>query len=139
MGNRLVLVYFDTALDAALLLDKPKLLAKLAIVAVLTLNGIVLHNVAFPMLTRTQRRPRVAAAICIVFGAISTTSWIAAALVRAARSIAPVMTLAGFLSAYAVAVAGAVFIGLVVCRSRVERLITASSAAAQGSLGRHGH
>jgi hypothetical protein len=43
------MVMMDIGTDVSLLLGKPKLLAKLIVVGALTLNGILMHLFAFPM------------------------------------------------------------------------------------------
>jgi hypothetical protein len=51
------MVMMDIGTDVSLLLDKPKLLAKLVVVGAVTLNRILLHLVAFPMITGKPRNP----------------------------------------------------------------------------------
>src|ERR1700751_3128985 len=81
------MVMMDIGTDVSLLLDKPKLVAKLIVVGVLTLNGILLHLVAFPMLVGKYQHPGKAATIAATLGAVSTTSWLFAFLLGAARII----------------------------------------------------
>src|SRR5246127_3531163 len=45
------MVMMDVGTDVSLVLDNPKLVAKLIVVAALTLNGILLHRVGFLLLT----------------------------------------------------------------------------------------
>src|ERR1700675_3574137 len=70
------MVMMDIGTDVSLLLDKPKLLAKLIVVGALTLNGILLHLVAFPMVTGKPKNPNKAATIAAMLGAVSITSWL---------------------------------------------------------------
>ena len=84
------MVMMDIGTDVSLLLDKPKLLAKLIVVGALTLNGILLHLVAFPMLTGKPQNPNKAATIAATLGAVSTASWLYAFFLGAARLIAPI-------------------------------------------------
>src|SRR5258707_15185743 len=51
------MVMMDIGTDVSLLLGKPKLLAKVIVVGALTLNGILLHLVAFPMITGSPKNP----------------------------------------------------------------------------------
>ena len=44
------MIMMDVGTDVSLLLSKPKLLAKLMVVGALTLNGTLLHLVAFPVI-----------------------------------------------------------------------------------------
>ena len=52
------IIWLDTqfALDA--IAGKPKLLAKLAVVSLLSLNGVLLHRLAFPRITRSRAGTR---------------------------------------------------------------------------------
>src|ERR1700730_5875552 len=83
------MVMMDIGTDVSLLLDKPKLLAKLIVVGALTLNGILLHLVAFPMMSGRSRNTSKAATIAATLGAVSTTSWLYASFVGASRILAP--------------------------------------------------
>lgn len=68
------MLVMDIGGDVSLLLSKPKLLTKLIVVVALTLNGIGLHLVAFPLITGKVQNPRRAATIAAMLGAVSTTS-----------------------------------------------------------------
>lgn len=98
----LALIGLSTGLDVQALLDRPKLVAKLIVVAALTLNGLALHRFALPRLGRGRPLP------AWTLGAISTTSWTAAALIGAARHVAPSLALSDYLTGYAVALVTAV-------------------------------
>src|ERR1700739_3865631 len=94
------MVMMDIGTDAALLLGKPKLLAKLIVVGALTLNGILLHLVAFPMITGKPQNPNKAATIAATLGAVSTTSWLYASFVAVSRIVAPYFSLYDFVILY---------------------------------------
>lgn len=64
----LAVILLDTRLDLALLWGKPKLLAKLSIAGLLTLNGIALHRWAFPLFSQPQHDPHRAAFLPAVLG-----------------------------------------------------------------------
>jgi len=81
------MVMMDIGTDVSLLLGKPKLLAKLIVVGALTLNGILLHLVAFPMLTSNLENPNKVATIAVTLGAVSITSWLYASFVGVARVV----------------------------------------------------
>ncbi|MGF6700375.1 hypothetical protein OKW38_004987 [Paraburkholderia sp. MM5496-R1] len=117
------MILLGTGLHVAVLVSKPKLAAKLTVVCLLTANGLLLHRVAFPMLTTPQRRPRRAATICVLLGAISSVSWLYASFVGVARLIAPAMSYTGFLALYGVGLVGGIGTALAVARPRVERLL----------------
>jgi hypothetical protein len=82
------MVMMDIGTDVSLLLDKPKLLAKLVVVGSITLNGILLHFFAFPMITGKPRNPNKAATIAATLGAVSTASWLYASFVAVSRIMA---------------------------------------------------
>lgn len=115
----LALIWFETRMDLAVLAGKPKLLAKLAVVSVLTLNGFALHSWAFPRLLRPQRRPQAAASGLAVLGAISATTWIYAAFVGVGKDLAPALGFVGFMALYAAALALGVGVALVFVRPRL--------------------
>jgi hypothetical protein len=120
----LALIALDHRLDLAeLATAKPKLAAKLTVVSVLTINGFLLHWVAFPLLTRPRRRPHRAAAICAVLGAVSSVTWMYASFVGVARLIAPLTGYYDFVALYLLGLAGGLFVALVFVRPRIVMLI----------------
>ncbi|WP_432722059.1 hypothetical protein R0381_001902 [Jeongeupia wiesaeckerbachi] len=98
------------------LIARPKLISKLIVVSVLTLNGAALHHYALPrllpasrdqaLLCRTQRL-RLA---CI--GGVSAASWAFAAFLGIARPLAGKLSTAGFLGLYLAALIVALAVGL---------------------------
>ena len=124
----LLMIGIEVGLDSSALLDRPKLIAKLTVVAVLTVNGVLLHVVAFPILTKPQRNPRLAACIAATLGAVSTTSWLYASFLGVARLIAPYISLEVFLGLYVLALVAAVDFALVVVSVRLERMLEAASS-----------
>ena len=107
---------------------KPKLAAKLTVVCILTLNGVLLHWVAFPLMTQPQRSPRQAANICTALGSISSVTWIYAAFVGGARLIAPAMSYCGFLALYLVSLMGGLGVGLWAVRPRLLKILKRCAA-----------
>lgn len=130
------LLLLDVGLDFAALASRPKLFTKLTVVVVLTINGVLLHYIAFPMMTTPQASPRRSSAICTVLGAVSTVSWLYASFVGASRVIAPALSHGGFLALYALALAGALAVGFLVVRPRLKRMmfVAAQMEAAQFPL-----
>ena len=96
----LALIALDVGADIAAVLERPKLVAKLAVVSALTLNGVVLHRVAFPMLRRGQALRASRLVLCTALGAFSTTSWLYAAFIGLSRLVAASMSLADFMALY---------------------------------------
>jgi hypothetical protein len=130
------MVMMDIGTDVSLLLDKPKLLAKLIVVGALTLNGILLHLVAFPMVTGKPRNPNKAATIAATLGAVSTTSWLYASFVAVSRIAG--LSLHDFVMLYLLALAIAVSFAILVVRNRLQLLLKSSDDLTDTSAGQ-GH
>jgi hypothetical protein len=128
------MVMIDIGTDVSLLLGKPKLLAKLIVVGALTLNGILLHLVAFPMVTGKPQNPNKAATIAATLGAVSTTSWLYASFVGVARIVAPYFSLRDFIVLYLLALAIAVSFAILVVRNRLHILLKSSDDGQEYSL-----
>jgi len=106
------LIALDTGFDPAIISARPKLVAKLIAVTVLTGNGVLLHHHAFPMLRRSMHPPgRLAGAVAL--GAISTVSWTFAAFVGSARLIAGAMSLEAFLALYGIGLVAGVAVAVI--------------------------
>jgi hypothetical protein len=133
------MVMMDIGTDVSLLLGKPKLLAKLIVVGALTLNGILLHLVAFPMVTGNLKNPNKVATIAVTLGAVSTTSWLYASFVGVARFVAPYFSLYDFLILYLLALATAVSFAILVVRTRLKLLLKKSSDHLTGASADQGY
>jgi hypothetical protein len=117
------------ATDFRTLITAPKMATKLVVVSILTLNGLLLHWVAFPLMTQPQTRPRFAATICVLCGSISFVTWLYAAFLGVGRLIAPQMDFSAFMGLYGVGLAAGIGIGIVAIRPRLESLISPSETA----------
>jgi hypothetical protein len=121
------LVLLDQGSSWDLLMTKSKLAAKLTVVSLLTVNGLVLHGLVFPMLTQPHRRRgtelAVCAGVCACVGAISSVTWLFASFLGVARLIAPSMTYSGFLGLYGLSLVVGVVVALMVVRPQIERLM----------------
>jgi hypothetical protein len=124
-ASGLILIYIDTGFDPAAILSKPKLVAKLIVVAALSANGALLHTAAFPLLENGRRTPYRAALVCSLLGSISTVSWLYAAFLGVGRVIAPAMTLELFLALYGVALLGGLVVAAFVVAPMLARRIAA--------------
>jgi hypothetical protein len=120
------MVMMEIGTDVSLLLGKPRLLAKLIVVGALTLNGILLHFVALPMVTGKPQNPNKAATIVATLGAVSATSWLYASLVAVARIVAPYFSLYDFVMLYLLALAIAVSLAILFVRKRLQLLLKSS-------------
>ena len=125
------MVAIDIWLHGGASLGKPKLMAKIVVVCVLTANGVLLHLVAFPILTQTAAQSQIGARIAATLGAVSTTSWLFASFLGTARFIAPYTSLHALLGLYFVALAGAVAFALVVVSRRLERMLSSGPGPPQ--------
>lgn len=117
------LIGLSNGWDFAAVAENPKLLTKVIVASALTVNGVLLHYVAFPLLSGGARRVGLSAALASVLGSISTVSWLYAAFVGAARLIAPKMTMDLFLGIYALMLVGGITVALLFMRQHVERLM----------------
>lgn len=124
------MLIMDIGFDASLLLVKPKLLTKLIVVVALTLNGLLLHYVAFPNLTRAGDNRQRALTIAAVLGAVSTASWLYATFVGASRLVSPHLSLQTYLVLYFVALTNAVLFAILVVRKLLQKSSAASNDTA---------
>jgi hypothetical protein len=107
------LIALDTGFDPAAIAGKPKLVAKLIAVTVLTGNGVLLHHFAFPQLRSGARSPSRLTLIAAL-GAISTVTWTYAAFVGSARLIAGAMSLEAFLALYGIGLVTGIAVAVIV-------------------------
>lgn len=77
----LAIIYLDTGFSTEIMMTKSKLLLKLLCVLMLTLNGLMLHQVSFPVLTRASEASDSEAVMLAVTGALSTSHWLLAAFI----------------------------------------------------------
>ena len=115
----LAVIGLDTGFAFDALAQRPKLLAKLTVVAVLTLNGAVLHLQVFDRLGQPQANPLCAAWLPSVLGAVSAASWLFAAFVGVAKAVTPLLGYGGFMALYGLTLAVAVSVALAVVRPRL--------------------
>lgn len=119
----LVIIDLDTGFDLAVLSEKPKILAKLTVVVLLSLNGWVLHRIAFPALAGTRKNSTRTATLVAVIGAISAVSWLYAIFLGVARPLAGVLGYAGFMGIYAGLLLLGMATALSVMRPRIENML----------------
>ncbi len=119
-----LVIYIDTGFSAAEIFARPKLLAKITVVLILTLNGVLLHWLVFPMLRQRPRRfLRARARLVVALGAVSSVSWVYAAFLGIAKPLTDPLGYAGFITAYAVLLAGAVTVAVVFIAPHAELLL----------------
>jgi hypothetical protein len=118
-ASGVLLIVNQYGLDLSKAFANPKIATKIAAVVLLSLNGVALHYFVFPMMVKNQNSVNFTATVATIFGAISTTSWLFASFVGAARYIASYMNLQYFLALYAASLFAGVCVGLLLVRSRI--------------------
>lgn len=94
----LAIIYIDTGFQPEVLATKSKLVLKLLCVCALTINGLVLHRISFPVLTSNSDQISVGESVLLVItGALSTSHWLLAAFIGMSKPLArlPAQTLFG--------------------------------------------
>lgn len=127
MGSRLVmgtlcllwltgmgLIWIETGFDLALIAAKPKMVAKVSVVVLLSLNGYFLHRYFFDAMARPTVNLRKATNRAVAMAAVSGASWLYAGFLGLAKPLAPVLQLSGFAALYValLAVSGVVVVSL---------------------------
>lgn len=116
------LLAMKPGLNIEMILANSKLAAKITVVSVLTINGLLLHLLVFPNFSTRKKAKRIVALACVLT-AISTTSWIYASLVGAARVIAPLMSYEHYMTVYLTALAFSLFISLTIVYPVMRKII----------------
>lgn len=96
----LAIIWVDTRFEWSVLIATPKLLAKLTVVTLLSLNGVLLHQFVFKRLNETQSKTQYIAKVLTLSGTISIVSWIYAIFLGLAKPVAPLLGFSGFLGLY---------------------------------------
>lgn len=78
----------DTGLQWSVMLERPKLLAKICVVMAILGNGILLHSFGIPCLTRKSNHPRLVAGLLCLLGSVSSVSWLYASFLGIAKPLA---------------------------------------------------
>jgi hypothetical protein len=110
-GLSIIMIDFAHWPSWAELAAKPKLIAKLTVVTILTINGYLLHRMVLPTFTSTVQLSSIKTArlrTMFALGAISGTSWLFAAFLGIAKPLTATLGLGGFLMIYAALLIGAV-------------------------------
>lgn len=82
------IIFLDTGFNYDVLATKSKLLFKLICVCVLTVNGLVLHHVSFPLLVNEGASlTPLNRVLLVVTGGLSTSHWLLAAFVGLAKPL----------------------------------------------------
>lgn len=128
-GTGLTIIYLDTGFSPEILVTKGKLLLKLMCVVTLTINGLVLHHVSFPILMKQSENISTKESVLLsVTGALSSSHWMLAAFVGMSKPLG-LLPFSTLLQAYGVFVASVVLVSLffVPMISRVKIGLTTAS------------
>lgn len=126
------LLALKPGLDLSLILANSKLAAKVTIVSILTINGILLHLIVFPSFN-SERKAKRMVALSSVLGAISTTSWIFASLIGAARAVAPMMSYENYIGLYLTAMTFALLVAVTVIIPLMNKILDSMSFSEHSS------
>ncbi len=135
----LALVADNWAANPATILNE-KLWAKVVIVAILTLNGVLLHHFALPLMRRRVggpmfgKRGTVALLSCTLLAAVSLTGWTSGLLLGLARELNGVVKMTNVLVAAAVTWQAAWFFGALLAFVAQWRLLGKAAAAGDAGL-----
>lgn len=132
----LTIIWLDIGFDLIALAAKPKLLAKLTIVTLLSLNGVALHYVGFTRLCVAQAQPLNAARVPAVLGAISVVTWLYAAFAGLAKPLALALGYSGFLTIYLLVICLAIIVALAFMRPHLAQRMARSAPEQERDLAR---
>lgn len=141
----LALVWIDTGFDPQEIARRPKLVAKLAVAALLTLNGVALHSGFFRALATRPRHVAAALARDTLLVALSGACWFYALFLGLARPLASRLALADYAGLFLLVCLGAFGFSALFIRPRLSRLYPAGPAPSRGEAGpaavpgSHGH
>lgn len=110
------------------ILENPKLQSKIAVVTLLTINGVALHNYALPWLKHAGsllRLPARQRGLALLFGAVSGVSWLYAALLGVGRPLNWKYSLLEIMAAYPLLI-GAGFMSMVLLTGWAQRSAVSS-------------
>lgn len=120
-------IWLDTHFLYAELATKPKLLAKLTVVTVLTINGIGLHHIAFKRLLESSANEAKAARLPAILGGISAATWVYAAFLGLAKPAAAFLGYTGLMALYGMALVSGIVVAMWFVRPRLAHRLAANS------------
>lgn len=116
----LVIIWIDTQFEWPVLITSSKLIAKLTVVSILTLNGIALHSIVFKRLQANGFDTRRTALLLTVLGAISGVTWLYAVFIGLAKPVANLLGISGFLGLYFIALLMSILVALVLIKPKIS-------------------
>ena len=121
------IVGLDTHFDPELIAQNGKLLTKLTVVLLLTLNGVLLHRFAFPQLLSPQPNVIQSALAPALLGGASAATWGYAAFIGVAKPFSP-LGYGGLMTLYAGVLIVALIVAGVFIRPRLARQLSPARA-----------
>jgi len=108
----LSVIALDMSTVALSLAKAPKLLAKLTVVVILSLNGFLLHRYTLHALGETKTPTESDVRLAAILGAVSAASWGYAVFLGVAKAWTPILGYNGFMALYVMAVLAGVAVSL---------------------------
>ena len=124
-------VGLDTSFDLGRIAHNDKLLAKLTVVSILTLNGILLHRFAFPCLVAPLPADVPSVWVPALLGGISASTWVYAAFIGVAKPFAA-LGYSGLMALYGLLVSIALAVAMIYIRPRLARQLTTAWRSQRG-------
>ena len=118
------LIGMGPGFDLEAIVGNAKITAKLTVVSVLTLNGVLLHIYAFPVFAQDGASiSPIKVTACSILGAVSSVSWFCASLFGVSRIIAPSLHYQAYIGFYLLALAIGIVMSLLVVRPRLQQFL----------------
>jgi hypothetical protein len=115
------IIGIDTGFDIGVIATKSKVLAKLTVVGILTLNGVIIHVAAFPAF-RSRKSLVKFVPMLSVLASISAVSWFYAAFLGIAKPLAGMLGYSGFMAVYAILLVGGILSSQLAVRPLLSKL-----------------
>jgi hypothetical protein len=142
-GSGVAIIWLDISASGLSYLLNPKLQAKIAIVMLLTFNGMLLHGLVLPALQKAGSllklnfSMRMFALFALFAGALSGVSWFYAAMLGIGRPLSWKYSLTEILAAYPVMIVGG-FIAMVLLTQWAKKREAAGAPQAIASAAQPG-
>lgn len=130
-----LIVALDTSVKGLAYFANPKLQAKLTIVSLLTLNGVLLHHRVLPWMQKAGNLLHLSFGqrmVAVLAGSVSAGSWAYAALMGVGRPLSWKYSLTELLAAYPVLIAGG-FVAMMVLTAWAQYRASGQHRAFEGT------
>lgn len=125
----LAIIWIDTSFLLADILSRPKLMAKITVVILLTLNGYLLHKHFFEQIMAPTERYKRTVNFSAMLAAVSGASWMFAAFLGMAKPLGKIFAYSDFMMLYGTLLLMATIAVLAMVRPRIARLFRAEIQA----------